>query len=200
MLIIYTGWYQINPMDGSVCGGVQPGVQAVQGALPAARAQRVGEETGEGLHHVFPCSVGSGQPCGPMQVLTAHPFSLTNNQVINRLSISKRKNACVFYSDVVKNKCNLYREWKEHIKRLRQTTTFAQSFPWASSSRCWSSWLNPSHHMAFLHCVLSNVSSNCLLQKKKAYSQSKHFWIFFTVFKWNFKLVASMKVFLHLLH
>ena len=32
----------------------------------------------------------------------AHPFSLTNNQVINRLSISKRKNACVFYSDVVK--------------------------------------------------------------------------------------------------
>ena len=70
-----------------------------------------------------------------------------------------------FYSDVVKNKCNLYREWKAHIKRSRQTTPLAQSFPWASSSRCWSSWLNPSHHMAFLHCVLSNVSSNCLLQK-----------------------------------
>ena len=70
-----------------------------------------------------------------------------------------------FYSDVVKNKCNLYREWKAHIKRSSQITPFAQSFPWASSSRCWSSWLNPSHHLAFLHCVLSNVSSNCLLQK-----------------------------------
>ena len=116
----------------------------------------------------------------------AHPFSLTNNQVINRLSISKRKNACVFYSDVVKNKCNLYREWKAHIKRSRQTTPLAQSFPWASSSRCWSSWLNPSHHMAFLHCVLSNVSSNCLLQKKHINNRS--IFGFFHCFQMKFQI------------
>ena len=87
----------------------------------------------------------------------AHPFSLTNNQVINRLSISKRKNACVFYSDLVKNKCNLYREWKAHIKRSRQTTPLVQR----------KYFFICCINLAFLHYVLSNVSSvssNCLLQ------------------------------------
>ena len=75
--IIYTGWYQINPMDGSVWDGIKPGVQAVQGALPAARAQRVGEDAGDGLHHVLLSGVRAAMLPNGTRVLTLSSWRTT---------------------------------------------------------------------------------------------------------------------------
>ena len=55
-------------------------------------------------------------------------------------------------------------------------------------------------YLAFLHSVLSNVSSNCLLTKKHICNRSILGFYQSCVFKWNFKLAAAMKVFLHLFH
>ena len=128
----------------------------------------------------------------------AHPFSLTNNQVINRLSISKRKNACVFYSDVVKKMRSLQGMEGTH-KEVKANHTSCSELPLGQFIQMLEQLVKPFTSFGFSPLCIVKCLFKLPSPKKHIHNRSI-FGFFFTVFKWNFKLVASMKVFLHLLH